>query len=191
VSAAQAAGKFPPICIDLDSSDAVRAAPTPVVDSAVLFDDTRDTRGTFTLGGGILDSVVMELTSSSVNLVDNRRRAVSTDSEYIDADEIPISRTFVGACQSSWRLGKSPIIRELGGRRINRVRGEQRHEAAGVTRWFVGKERPLHLPVIAFARNLRTPKTFDDLSSLSSLSGNSDVEAGLKSNDLPASKPTR
>lgn len=181
VSSAQTAPNFPPKHTILDGD---RAPPAPVVDSAVLFDDTRAIKGICMLGGSISDFMTTELTTSSVNPGDNQGHAVSRSSRHIDVDEIPIPRTFIGACQPSWRLGKTPIIKELGGRRSNRIRG---HEASTVTRWFIGKERLLHLPVIAFARNLHTPSPLADLSSLS---GNFDVEAGLKSNDLPASKPT-
>ena len=182
VSSAQVTHKFPPNHTTLGSSNGVRAPPAPVIDSAVLFDDTRAIKGTCMLGGSISDSVATKLTTTSVNPVDNRRHAVSRNSRHIDIDEFPISRTFIGACQPSWGLGETPIIRELGGRRSNRVRG------SAVAHWFVGKEHPLRLPVIAFARNLKTPNPFSDLSSFSSLSGNSDVEAGLKSTDLPASE---
>jgi len=181
VSSAQTAHNFPP---KHTIPDGAQAPPAPVVDPAVLFDDTRTIKGTCMLRGSISDSVATELTTSSINTEDDQGHAVSRN---IDVDEIPISRTFIGACQPSWRLGETPIIKELGGRRSNRVRG---HETSTVTRWFIGKERLLHLPVIAFARNLHTPSPFNDLSSLSSLSSNFDVKAGLKSNDLPASKPT-
>jgi len=181
VSSAQTAHNFPP---KHTIPDGAQAPPAPVVDPAVFFDDTRTIKGTCMLRGSISDSVATELTTSSINTEDDQGHAVSPN---IDVDEIPISRTFIGACQPSWRLGETPIIKELGGRRSNRVRG---HETSTVTRWFIGKECLLHLPVIAFARNLHTPSPFNDLSSLSSLSSNFDVKAGLKSNDLPASKPT-
>ena len=184
VSSAQTAHNFPP---KHTIPDGAQAPPAPVVDPAVLLDDTRTIKGICMLGGSNSDSVATELTTSSVNTGDDQEHAVSPNSRHIDVDEIPISRTFIGAYQPSWQLGKTPIIKELGGRRSNRIRG---HETSTVTRWFIGKERLLHLPVIAFARNLHTPSPFNDLTSLSSLSSNFDVKAGLKSNDLPASKPT-
>jgi len=152
----------------------------------VLHDNTKDTTDPFSLRGRISNR---EATKFGCSIVDPGNNQGYTVPNNIDADEIPISRTFIGACQPSWRLGKTPIIKESGRRRTHWARGNEGRQTSASRRWFVGKESLLYLPVIAYARNLQTPHRFSDLSSLSSLSGNSDVEAGLKSNDFSASEP--
>jgi hypothetical protein len=95
--------------------------------------------------------------------------------------EITTPREFIGACQPSWGLGKTPIIKEIGRRGRSRiVRDEEEQQGVTASRWFVGKERLLHWPVVAYTTSL---KVFSDMSSLSSLSDVSDIEVDL---ELPA-----
>jgi hypothetical protein len=94
--------------------------------------------------------------------------------EPVSEDELPASRIFVGAYQPSWGLGSSPIIRDLKGRR-----GRRRINDADVDdtelRWYIGKESLLHRSVVVRSEDLPT-NPFSDMSSLSSLSDDSDVE---------------
>lgn len=99
--------------------------------------------------------------------------------EYVE-DDLPTTRTFVGAYQPSWRLGRNPIIKEPDERgRSRRIRNNVEGEDS-TTRWFVGKEYLLYYPVVAYSRDLRPQNPFSDLSSLSSLSDDSDVEVDVK-----------
>ncbi|KAJ3574595.1 hypothetical protein NP233_g1665 [Leucocoprinus birnbaumii] len=193
VSIAQAGNSLPVL---FGGSDEVEEARTPtpdhVVDLSPLPSDVEDIAGPLTFWGTIYDfngekyadgfagpgakAIVAKVIEGYTG--DIQGQAGPNNVEHVDEDEVPISRVFIGTCQPSWRLGKSPIIKEIGKRGKNkgrRIPDEEEFQDSGDTsRWFVGKERMLYLPVVAYAEDLSTPNPFSDLSSLSSLSSLSD-----------------
>lgn len=95
--------------------------------------------------------------------------------ESVSEDDLPAKRTFVGAYQPSWGLGSSPIIKDLrGSRRPRRINGGNMNGTG--FRWYIGKEKLLYCSMVARTGDLPT-YLFSDMSSLSSLSDDSDVEA--------------
>ncbi|KAF9451451.1 hypothetical protein P691DRAFT_773119 [Macrolepiota fuliginosa MF-IS2] len=102
----------------------------------------------------------------------------SKPTEYAEG-EPPATRTFIGTCQPSWRLGRDPIIEELGKKQRPRRVGDMFQGGNHETRWFVGKECLLYRPVVVYSRDLLTSNPFSDLSSLSSLSDDSDIEVDI------------
>lgn len=95
--------------------------------------------------------------------------------------DLPAVRTFIGAYQPSWKLGRAPIIKELEKRGRSRRMDTVVEDPDDVeTRWFVGKERLLHCPVVVYTRDLERSNPLNDMSSLSSLSDDSDIEVDHK-----------
>lgn len=194
-----------PIPIGPGSLAATRTpSPSPVIDLSPLPSNVEDIAGPFTFWGSIYDHDGIKFADGFAgpgdkvvvaNVVEGYARHLQgrigpNNVEHVDEDEVPISRTFIGACQPSWRLGKSPIIKELGKRgRARRIPDDTEKQDSAGTRWFVGKERLLYLPVVAYTRNLQPSDPFNDLSSLSSLSSDdSDVEACPESVVPPVSE---
>jgi hypothetical protein len=106
------------------------------------------------------------------NAVEGYKR--SKVAESVSEDDLPASRIFVGAYQPSWGLGSSPIIKDLKrGRRPRRINDEDVGDTE--LRWYIGKESLLHRSVVARTRDLPT-NLFSDMSSLSSLSDDSDAD---------------
>jgi len=101
----------------------------------------------------------------------------------------PKPRTFIGAYQPLWDLGDNPIITDLeewSDLDVQKKRGRRKHRVHvddEDVRWFVGEKRLLYCPVVAYTRELPESSTlnpFSDLSSLSSLSDESDVEVEVE-----------